>query len=439
MSEHIADPKSGSWSSPESNFTIDYALEVLDEIRLAVSSSFHANPRGAVDSAGVFFGAPTEQGVRISAWRPVGLAENDLPNYQRVVETAATDPLLTGLQPVGWFVPHTRMGMELTESDRKIFDRFFPGPRQFTMVLQPALIGPVKATFFVRAGGEPGVFQTGPEFTLEPLRAPRAHGYNRRDSPAPPMDPARPISAAVMQRRERMERSADESPNGSPAEAAMVRVRPVTPRNEPAPPLFTAFEPRNDNKRSRWKWLWLLPVAAILVIVWFLFRDRLLPEPRPATLSVKLEDWPAAQLHVNWEGAAQPIESARRGEIAFEDGNKSTTVDLTPAQLRFGSFAYARRSGSVRVKLSLFDENNSAPVIEEVAEFNGTPPPEGARAAATNDAPTKNDPAAAKQKAALEAEVKRLKGLLATETAKRQELQNLVRVLEARLGIKPGQ
>jgi len=448
VSEQAAESKSGasssgSWSSPESHLTIEYPLELLDEIRLAVSSSFHANPRGGVEVGGVFFGTRIEKGVRIAAWRPISrehsyetsfiLSEKDLVDLGHLVESATTDSLLKGLQPVGWFVPHARGSLELTESDLRAFNQFFPGEWQFTMVLQPGLVGPTKAAFFVRnADGKLCDHKPDREFTVEPLRAARVHGYGRRNPPS--NEAPVPSLDVATERRDppaRVPRSSKDA-NGIEAEANLVRVRPgrsMNRRQEAAQPRAIEEEPARRPKKKWLGWLSVIPVTGFLIYAAVVARERLFPEPRPATLSLKLQDWPGAQLHLDWEKAAQPIQLARRGEIVFEDDGKTRTVELDAPRLRLGSFAYARRSGTVKVKLSVYGENSVAPAMEEMAEFNGPPP---------DDATSADDRVVwAKQKADLEAEIKRLRGQLATETARRQELQNLVRVLENRLHLTP--
>ena len=201
----------------------------------------------------------------------------------------------------------------------------------------------------------------------------------------------------------------------------------------PRPPIVDG--PPAPRPKKKWlRWIWVVPVAGLLIYAAMVARERLLTDSRPATLSLKLQDWPGAQLHVDWEKEALPIQGARRGEIVFEDGGKTRTMELDASLLRLGSFAYARRSGNVKVKLSVYGDNGAAPSIEEVAEFNG-PPPDDATPAPKPTAPTPNDERVVweKQRADLEAQIKRLRGQLATETAKRQEFQNLVRVLENRL------
>ena len=429
MSEQTAESKSGCWSPPEWHLKIEYPLELLDEIRLAISSSFHANPRGGAEVGGVFFGTYTEETVRIVAWRPMSrehsyepsfvLSEKDLADLGHLLDSTTTDQLLNGLHPVGWFVPHPRRSLELTENDLQVFNQFFPATWQFTLALQPVLVGATKAAFFVRnADGTLCEHKPEHEFTLEPLRAARVHG---RRNPAP-LEPA-PSPRGVR------------DAGGLDSGAKLVRVRPggsTDWRHEATPVLPIDAQPTRWNKRRWLGWLSVIPVMGLLIYAAMVARERFFTESRPATLSLKLRDWPGAQLHVDWEKAAQPLEGARRGELVFNEAGKTRTIELDAAQLHLGSFAYARRSGNVKVKLSVYGENSSGPVIEEVAEFNGTPPPDD-----RPPAPLNEKPAWEKEKKDLQAEIKRLRGQLRTETAKRQELQNLVRVLENRLRLEP--
>src|SRR5207302_168100 len=151
--------------------------------------------------------------------------------------------------------------------------------------------------------------------------------------------------------------------------------RSMNRRLEPPPhPPIVDEQPASRPKKKWLRWIWVVPVAGLLIYAAMVARERLFTDSRPATLSLKLQDWPGAQLHVDWEKEAQPIQIARRGEIVFEDAGKTRTMELDASHLRLGSFAYARRSGSVKVKLSVYGENSAAPAIEEVAEFNGSPP-----------------------------------------------------------------
>src|SRR5208283_5248786 len=192
--EKTAETKLGSWHSPEANLTIDYPLEIVDEIRLTVSSSFHANTRGGVEVGGVFFGSRVGNVTRIAAWRPIPcehsrggpfvLSEKDLQDLARMLESAKSDLLLKDLQVAGWFLSHTSGDLLLTDSDSKVFQQCFPLPWQFTMVLRPGRVGPTKAAFFVRdARGRLVEHRPEREFVLEPLHVVRPRLHSRAASP----------------------------------------------------------------------------------------------------------------------------------------------------------------------------------------------------------------------------------------------------------------
>lgn len=424
MIEKTAEGKLGSWSSPESNRTIEYPLELLDEIRLTVSSSFHMRARGGLEIGGVLFGSRSENAIRIAAWRPIAcdhsqggsfiLSENDQQELARLLESSSVNPDLKGLDVAGWFVSHTRSGLALTESDAQVFERFFPEQWQCTLVLQPQQVEPMRAAFFVRdAGGKVCGHTAEREFTVEPLRGAR----QRRQAP---------VSNVV---GEIAQNPSQTRASSYPPVEPLVRLRPErpvrpAPMSQEAPPIK---DRRTRSKISWWQLGWALPLIAIALLAGFLAKDRYRPEAHAETLSLKVQDAPGAQLHVDWDKQSRPIQVAQRGVLDINDGGNHRTVDLDAMQLRQGSLTYGRRSGDVKVGLSVYGENNSAP-LTEVAEFLGPP-------AANPPAPDVNA-ARAKEKADLEAEVKRLRAQLGREQAKSQELQNLVRVLENRLSIK---
>lgn len=376
----------------------------MDEIRLAVSSGFHTNPRSGADIEGVFFGSHTENVLRIAAWRPISRDE-----LKHVLGNAARDPALRDLEPVGWFVPHRRGGLAPAESDLAVFEELFPQPWQFTLVLEPALVGATRAAFFLRnADGKVGEHNPQQDFKLEPLHAPRVHGRGRAPEEAargPLMSAAQPSSRAVRANRE---------PAGEgPIEGART---------------FRSRRPPGLEFRQRKSWMtwgWIIPLTALIIYGGVIAHQRLMNEPKAPTLSLALQDFPGAQLHVNWSKDALPVQMARRGELVFEDAGKKSTVQLDAAHLRQGSAAYARHSGNVKVKLSLYTQDTDAPAIEEVAEFNG-PAPEDV-------IPVEERKAWEKQKSDLQAEIKRLRAELTTERTHRQDLQRLIRIMDQRL------
>jgi hypothetical protein len=146
-------------------------------------------------------------------------------------------------------------------------------------------------------------------------------------------------------------------------------------------------------------------------------------------MALRVQDSPGAQLHIDWDRGAKAVEAARRGVLQVDEGDTHKSVDLNSSQLRQGTITYARHSGDVRVKLTLFGEDPAAPLVEE-ARFVGPAP-------ALMPPPEKQD-VSGKDKADLEAQIRTLRAQLAKESSRNAELQTLVRVLETRLGIQPG-
>ncbi len=129
-----AEPKFGRWTAPQVALSIEYRLDVMQQIRAA-----------GADACGILFGTHRDDNVRILAWRRENAEGRDVV---RSLLTAKQDPDLQLLQPVGWFVSHASGDISLTDSDIEIFDGFFGESWQVTLVLVPD-----RAGFVVREAG----------------------------------------------------------------------------------------------------------------------------------------------------------------------------------------------------------------------------------------------------------------------------------------------
>src|SRR5258708_7456997 len=187
VTEQAAEFIFGSWSTPEIQLTIEYPLEVMDEIRAAVCDGLQQLSHGGLEVGGVLFGARRENTLRILTWRPIScehahgpslrLSDRDRIDLARLMEVAKTDSDLAGLHPAGWFLSHARSDIFLTQSDLEIFHGFFPEPWQVTLVLRPSKAGPARAGFFLReADGSLRSESSYKDFAVEPLHHPGAVG-----------------------------------------------------------------------------------------------------------------------------------------------------------------------------------------------------------------------------------------------------------------------
>ncbi len=143
MTEKTAEIGFGRWTNPQVALSIEYRLDVMDQIRAALSNA-------AVDAGGVLFGTHQDDAVKIIDWRPMSLSANDRRDLVRLLLAAKQDPGLQDLQPVGWFLSHKHGDISLSPSDLETFDGFFGEPWQVTLVLVPASADSARAVFFVR-------------------------------------------------------------------------------------------------------------------------------------------------------------------------------------------------------------------------------------------------------------------------------------------------
>ena len=207
MTEQAAEFIFGSWSTPEIQLTIEYPLEVLDEIRAAVCDGLQQLSHGGLEVGGVLFGARRENTLRILTWRPIScehahgpslrLSARDRIDLARLMEVAKTDSDLAGLQPAGWFLSHARSDIFLSQSDLETFHGFFAEPWQVTLVLRPSRSGAARAGFFLReADGSLRSESSYKDFVVEPLHRPGGSAdHTGRRSRDLPMELSAPLPA----------------------------------------------------------------------------------------------------------------------------------------------------------------------------------------------------------------------------------------------------
>jgi hypothetical protein len=339
VTEQTAEFIFGSWSAPPVGVAIEYPLEVMDEIRTAVTDGLQKLARGGLEVAGVLFGVKRETGIRILTWRPIvceyalgptlQLSERDRADLTRLLETAGADQDLQGLKPVGWFLSHTRSDILLSPADLEIFDGFFPEPWQVTLVLRPTQAGAARAGFFVR---EPdGTLKSDSsyqEFDVKPLR--RA----ARPPDLPPPVTAEPVS----------------SRRNTPAPLPIVD-----------PPLFRTLE-RSRTPRGR---LWMLPVVLGLLVAGLFVKERYLA-PRNQPFSLHVYD-AGESVRIEWDQNAAPIRNAHIGVIDITDGGETKRYSLADEELRAGKMSYLRRGGDLELRMTVYPVGSTA--LQEFAHF----------------------------------------------------------------------
>jgi hypothetical protein len=140
------------WTAPDSSSVVTYSLPLFHEIDFAVNEGYRKISHGGVEVGGLLFGLLEEDGPRIDAFRPIAcdhasgpsfvLSDIDLERLVVQLDTAASDPELSGLKPVGWFLSRTRSPLQLVERELVLFDYFFPEPRTLTVLVKPERFQP---------------------------------------------------------------------------------------------------------------------------------------------------------------------------------------------------------------------------------------------------------------------------------------------------------
>ena len=418
MTEQASEFIFGSWSTPEIPLTIEYPLEVLDEIRAAVCDGLQQLSHGGLEVGGVLFGVRRENTLRLLTWRPIScehahgpslrLSDRDRIDLASLMEVAKTDSDLAGLQPAGWFISHARSDIFLTPSDLEIFDGFFPEPWQVTLVLRPSRSGAARAGFFLReADGSLRSESSYKDFVAERLhRAGESADQAGRRS--------RDLPLELSSRRNRAQ-SDTVIPGAKPEPVTIVE-----------PPRFLTQKHRSLGPG---RWLWAIPGSLALIIAGLLLREWVLPTHNQP-FSFRAYD-SGATAEIQWDPNSASIQSARNAVLDIKDGGETQHYSLTPEQLRAGKMTYLRHSADLELRMTVYPADGVS--LQEFARVVG---------AATPASHSTNDPAGSPDvdqiradRDRFEAEAKQLKEELRQEKTRADQAQEALRILKNRIAV----
>src|SRR5580698_2298714 len=430
-----------SWRVPQVSRAIEYPLEVMEEIRAFACDELLQLSHGGDAVGGVLFGTRREDLIRILTWRPIAcertqgeglkLSYNDRMNLAVQLEVARQNSDLKDLRPVGWFVSHLHAGVSLSASDLETYNGFFPESWQVTLVICPQGRGHAQAGFFLReADGKLQTEASYQVFELAPLNLPAAP------------EPAAPERAAIAPASEPAPVEKPPAPKMNEPEVAKPELAKPR-RNLPAPafhgtPLEAPSFEVEEDLPARERWLWAIPIALALAIAAFLLYQRR-PSPNAAISLRAISEAQTVQLA--WDANSRLIRNADHAEMEINDGAKDSHVSLTSDQLHAGKMSYLPQSNDVGFSMTVYPANgepihDSARLVAPVANAPQEPPqllqsnpPPAPAAPAVSPAPSEAE------NATLQQQVQQLKEEVGKERARADGLQNLVRILENRLGI----
>jgi len=442
----------GSWTVAQSPLVIEYSLIVIEEIRTAVAEAYQKFSRGGMETGGVLYGTRDGNSIRILAMREITcehalgpsftLSPNDHLKFARQREVDAQDTRLAGLIEVGWFLSHTRTEILLTDADRETYNRFFPEAWQVTLVVRPIRGINMRAGFFVReADGSVRTEKSYAEFSFPdrfpglldlPMRDPKNAPVEPQVAPRPPEPSAAvetPIAPVKSPRIELPELSGYAPANLSTAgefnPPLVARIPSLGAYSDP----YIEPAPLPKSKRRR---LWLAAgvlagagIAATIGVGMGRGTFALGSVTEPLSLAVSEQ---SGQLQIRWNRASNTVARATRGILTIRDGGEPRTIALKPQDLTMGSFTYVRHSGDVEIRLRTEDANGLG--AEEASRFLGGDPA---------NADLDESDATRLERDALLDEANRLRVENAQLTARIQQLQRTVVILQTRLGISPEQ
>ncbi len=148
-----------TWSPPGALYPIRYPLALFREIDFFVGEGYRRIPHGGLEVGAVLYGHGVPSGTTIRAFRPIEsqhsfgpsftLSPSDLERLGKQVSTPLITEAGEELEVVGWLISNCRSDLVLTDQESRIYDEYFPGPRQVTLLAKPEKLKPTRYGFLV--------------------------------------------------------------------------------------------------------------------------------------------------------------------------------------------------------------------------------------------------------------------------------------------------
>ncbi len=415
----------------------------MRDIGRAACAALREAPQGELEIGGVLFGDYDAGSIQIDTWRPIVCEHADGSNFHftgrdRVelaclLELARRSGDLRDLQPVGWFVSHPRGSIGLSPSDVEIYNGFFPSVWQVALVVKPVVKGATRFGFFAReADGSLKSTSSYLEFEIE----------------LPPVEMAPPPAAETVpifswaQPPEPPKPSLNLKSSKTVASLSALSISETAPAQTPilAPPTSSPGFWNKARRLPRYVWICVIAIVLAAGIGGLLLKGRASPHFEPFALHVS----DAHQtMQVEWDRDSPLMRAARSAELDIRDGGKSSRFSVSPVEIQAGVVSYARQSGDVDLSMTVYPPNG--PPVEGFGRLLAPPCAPESKPAADNKPGTAaaiNSATEAlelrAERDALRAQVSQLEDAVRKESAEKNRLQDLIRILENRLNIGAG-
>lgn len=386
----------GTWYIPGRKPVISYSFAVMADLG-DMAKKAAPDPVG-----GVLFGTSDDNEIRITAFRRIPTAaaaagsgsnlfdEAGEAELNKLVNTYASEPDLTGLRPVGWYRSRTAEGIQLSEADVRIWNGFFSHLTQVTLVLrvdERQSEEPVRAGFFFRPrhGGSPRTDSSYRTFVVGPA-APESTGDVGRLAEAVIQSEPQEPGLREPEQQPMPERALQEPPPAddrdraaaTAADAAApgsVGAQPAPAAPDPADslePPSDLFTPPSGSGKYRYVWTGTA-IAALLVTAAgsYLAKRRITPSAVPAGQVGLRFSGPPNRLQLVWNAQSMLVRSAESGQLRIIDAESDRAELVTPDLLAKGRMPVVNRSGRIEARLRLIPRDTSASGATVVAQFIG--------------------------------------------------------------------
>jgi hypothetical protein len=150
------------WNPPDAGFPIRYSLTLFREIDFFVGEGYRRIPHGGLEVGAVLYGHDEPAELTILAFRPIESQHSFGPSFtlsefdrEQLGKHVATPLIMEAgeeLEVVGWLISKCRSDLVITEQESRIYDEYFPGPRQVTLLAKPEKFRPTRYGFLARPG-----------------------------------------------------------------------------------------------------------------------------------------------------------------------------------------------------------------------------------------------------------------------------------------------
>jgi len=373
-------PELYTWEAPGKPVVVGIPLALIDRLDHEAAENYRSLSSRGSEIGGVLFGSvalgfPTL--VTIAAYTPVvcdygfgplyRLSESDLQRLDRAIADAGP-----GLKPVGFFRSHTRKGLCLDPSDRKLLDSRFSQPHCVALLVRPCAAAKTStAGIFIWENGEMQSTASHLEF---PFRASELKGSSQSQAAG------RARIVPIASRRE-LSPLPQENPFLEPAglPSRLVTTALTHPPRElkavPVPVTISAG-------RSR-VYMGLSSIAVLAIALLFVLNSGALRYGRTvapvaaSALSLQVERR-ADEIFLTWDVNSQAVRSASGAVMEIADGQQRQTIRMDRARLQKGSFAYTPSAADIVFKMSV-DIGGPSSINESLHVVNAAPAPASAK------------------------------------------------------------